>query len=208
MSCLIKICGLTYAASVDAAVEAGADAVGFVFAKSVRQVTVPHATFIAANVPEHILRVAVMKHPSVEEWEEVQTIFCPDILQTDAEDFRYLEVPDDITKWPVIREGKVLGNGDLPGTFVYEGVESGQGATVDWSIAGKLAERARLILAGGLGPENVADAIRQVGPFGVDVSSAVESAPGAKDPDLIRAFIEAVRATPNPGSNQSQGHCE
>ncbi len=208
MSCLIKICGLTYAASVDAAVEAGADAVGFVFAKSVRQVTVPHATFIAANVPEHILRVAVMKHPSVEEWEEVQTIFCPDILQTDAEDFRYLEVRDDITKWPVIREGKVPGNGDLPGTFVYEGVASGQGATVDWSIAGKLAERARLILAGGLGPENVADAIRQVGPFGVDVSSAVESAPGVKDPDLIRAFIEAVRATPNPGSNQSQGHCE
>ncbi len=208
MSCLIKICGLKYAASVDAAVEAGADAVGFVFAKSVRQVTVPHATFIAANVPEHILRVAVMKHPSVEEWEEVQTIFCPDILQTDAEDFRYLEVRDDITKWPVIREGKVPGNGDLPGTFVYEGVASGQGATVDWSIAGKLAERARLILAGGLGPENVADAIRQVGPFGVDVSSAVESAPGAKDPDLIRAFIEAVRATPNPGSNQSQGHCE
>lgn len=208
MSCLIKICGLKYAASVDAAVEAGADAVGFVFAKSVRQVTVRHATFIAANVPEHILRVAVMKHPSVEEWEEVQTIFCPDILQTDAEDFRYLEVRDDITKWPVIREGKVPGNGDLPGTFVYEGVESGQGATVDWSIAGKLAERARLILAGGLGPENVADAIRQVGPFGVDVSSAVESAPGAKDPDLIRAFIEAVRATPNPGSNQSQGHCE
>ena len=208
MSCLIKICGLKYAASVNAAVEAGADAVGFVFAKSVRQVTVRHATFIAANVPEHILRVAVMKHPSVEEWEEVQTIFCPDILQTDAEDFRYLEVRDDITKWPVIREGKVPGNGDLPGTFVYEGVASGQGATVDWSIAGKLAERARLILAGGLGPGNVADAIRQVGPFGVDVSSAVESAPGAKDPDLIRAFIEAVRATPNPGSNQSQGHCE
>jgi phosphoribosylanthranilate isomerase len=206
VSCLIKICGLKYAASVDAAVEAGADAVGFVFAKSVRQVTVRHATFIAANVPEHILRVAVMKHPSVEEWEEVQTIFCPDILQTDAEDFRYLEVPDDITKWPVIREGKVPGNGDLPGTFVYEGVESGQGATVDWSIAGKLAERARLILAGGLGPENVAAAIRQVGPFGVDVSSAVESAPGAKDPDMIRAFIEAVRATPNPGSDQSQGH--
>jgi len=208
VSCLIKICGLKYAASVDAAVEAGADAVGFVFAKSVRQVTVRQATFIAANVPEHILRVAVMKHPSVEEWEEVQTIFCPDILQTDAEDFRYLEVRDDITKWPVIREGKVPGNGDLPGTFVYEGVASGQGATVDWSIAGKLAERARLILAGGLGPENVADAIRQVGPFGVDVSSAVESAPGAKDPDLIRAFIEAVRATPNPGSNQIQGHCE
>lgn len=199
MSCLIKICGLKHAASVEAAVEAGADAVGFVFAKSVRRVTARHATFIAANVPEHILRVAVMQHPSVEEWEEVQTIFCPDILQTDAEDFRYLEVPDDITRWPVIREGEVPGNGDLPGTFVYEGVESGQGEAVDWNTAARLAERARLILAGGLSSENVADAIRQVGPFGVDVSSAVESSPGAKDPDMIRAFIEAVRTTGNKG---------
>jgi phosphoribosylanthranilate isomerase len=190
---------LKHAASVDAAVEAGADAVGFVFAKSLRRVTARHATFIAADVPEHILRVAVMRHPSVEEWREVQAIFCPDILQTDAEDFRYLEVPDDITRWPVIREGKVPGNGALPGTFVYEGVESGQGETVDWNTAARLAERARLILAGGLSPENVADAIRQVGPFGVDVSSAVESSPGIKDPDMIRAFIEAVRATGNKG---------
>ena len=191
---------MKHAASVDAAVEAGADAIGFVFAKSLRRVTARHATFIAANVPEHILRVAVMRHPSVEEWEEVRTNFCPHILQTDAEDFRYLDVPDDITKWPVIRAGKVPGNGDLPSTFVYEGAESGQGETVDWSIAGRLAKRAKLILAGGLSPENVADAIRLVRPFGVDVSSAVESSPGVKDPDRIRAFIEAVRATPNPGS--------
>lgn len=202
MSCLIKICGLKHAASVEAAVEAGADAVGFVFAKSVRRVTARHATFIAANVPEHILRVAVMQHPSVEEWEEVQTIFCPDILQTDAEDFRYLEVPDDITRWPVIREGEIPGHADLPDTFVYEGVESGQGETVDWNTAARLAERARLILAGGLSSENVADAIRQVGPFGVDVSSAVESSPGAKDPDMIRTFIEAVRTTGNKGHGQ------
>ena len=200
MSCRVKICGLKYAASVDAAVEAGADAVGFVFAKSLRRVTARHATFIAANVPEHILRVAVMRHPSVEEWEEVQTNFCPDILQTDAEDFRYLDVPDDMTKWPVIREGKVPGNGDLPSMFVYEGVESGHGETVDWSTAGRLAKRAKLILAGGLSPENVADAIRQVRPFGVDVSSAVESSPGVKDPDRIRAFIETVRATLSPST--------
>lgn len=200
MSCLVKICGLKYAAIVDAAVEAGADAVGFVFAKSVRQVTARHAAFIAANVPEHILRVAVMMHPAASEWDEVQTIFCPDVLQTDAEDFEYLDVPDDIMKWPVLREGKVPGNGGLPGTFVYEGARSGQGETADWSIAGGLAEQARLILAGGLSRENVADAIRQVGPYGVDVSSGVESSPGEKDSDMIRAFIAIVRATPNPGS--------
>ena len=200
MSCLVKICGLKYLATVDIAVEAGADAVGFVFAKSVRQVTAQHAVFIAANVPEQILRVAVMMHPSVEEWEEVQAIFCPDVLQTDMEDFQYLDVPDYIETWPVIRQGNAPGNGDLPNTFVYEGLESGQGEIVDWSIAGKLARCARLILAGGLNRENVADAIRQVGPFGVDVSSAVESSPGEKDPDMIRAFIDTVRATPNPAN--------
>lgn len=198
MSCLVKICGLKYVATVDIAVEAGADAVGFVFAKSVRQVTAQHAAFIAANVPKKVLRVAVMMHPSIEEWDEVQTIFCPDVLQTDMEDFQYLDVPDDIEIWPVIRQGNAPSSKDLPNTFVYEGLKSGQGETVDWSIAGKLARGARLILAGGLNHENVADAIRQVGPFGVDVSSAVESSPGEKDPDMIHAFIDTVRATSNP----------
>ena len=99
---MVKICGLKYAATVDAAVEAGADAVGFVFAKSVRQVTARHAAFIAANVPEHVVRVAVMMHPSADEWEEVQVIFCPDVLQTDAEDFQQLDIADDITRWPVV----------------------------------------------------------------------------------------------------------
>ncbi len=198
MSCLVKICGLKHVATVDAAVKAGADAVGFVFAKSVRQVTARHAAFIAANVPEHVVRVAVMMHPSADEWEEVQTIFCPDVLQTDAEDFQQLDVPDDITRWPVVREGTVSENGDLPNTFVYEGKTSGQGETVDWSIAASLAARSQLILGGGLSQENVAEAIRQVGPFGVDVSSAVESSPGEKDPELIRAFIDTVRTTPNP----------
>lgn len=198
MSCLVKICGLKHIATVDAAVQAGADAVGFVFAKSVRQVTVRHAAFIAANVPEHVLRVAVMMHPTADEWEEVQTIFCPDVLQTDAADFLKLDVLDDVAKWPVIREGMIGENADLPDTFVYEGKTSGQGDTVDWSVAAGLAARSQLILAGGLNKDNVAEAIRQVGPFGVDVSSAVESSPGEKDPDLIRTFIDAVRATPNP----------
>lgn len=200
MSCLVKICGLKHIATVDAAVQAGADAVGFVFAKSVRQVTARHATFIAANVPESVLRVAVMMHPTVDEWEEVKMIFCPDVLQTDAEDFQNLDVPDDITRWPVIREGTTSENGALPNTFVYEGKTSGKGETVDWSLAASLAARSRLVLAGGLTRDNVAEAIRQVRPWGIDVSSAVESSPGDKDPELIRAFIDTVRATPNPRS--------
>lgn len=200
MSCLVKICGLKHVATVDVAVQAGADAVGFVFAKSVRQVTARHAAFIAANVPENVLRVAVMMHPTADEWEEVQMIFCPDVLQTDAEDFENLDVPDDIRQWPVIREGTISEDGELPNTFIYEGKTSGQGETVDWSLAAGLALRSQLILGGGLSQDNVAEAIRQVRPFGVDVSSAVESSPGEKDPDLIQAFINTVRATPNPRS--------
>lgn len=198
MSCLVKICGLRHIATVDAAVQAGADAVGFVFAQSPRQVTARHAAFIAANVPEHVLRVAVMLHPSAEEWEEVQSIFCPDVLQTDANDFDQLDVPEDVRRWPVIREGSSSGIDELPKTFVYEGKTSGQGESVDWSTAREFAERAEMILGGGLSEANVAEAIRQVGPFGVDVSSGVESSAGQKDPDLIRTFIESVRATPNP----------
>lgn len=205
MSCLVKICGLRHGATVDAAVEAGADAVGFVFAESVRQVTARHAAFIATNVPEHVLRVAVMLHPTADEWDEVLTIFCPDVLQTDAKDFQELDVPHEVTRWPVIREGSVAGNGDLPHTFVYEGKTSGLGETVDWSVAASLAETSKLILAGGLSRDNVAEAIRQVGPFGVDVSSTLETSPGEKDPDLIRAFIDSVRATPNP---RTKGHPE
>lgn len=205
MSCLVKICGLKHVATVDAAVQAGADALGFVFAKSVRQVTARHAAFIAANVPENVLRVAVMMHPTAQEWEEVKTIFCPDVLQTDAEDFKELDVPDEITKWPVIREGTISADEDLPNTFVYEGKTSGQGETVDWGFAAGLAVRGQLILGGGLNQDNVVDAIRRAKPFGVDVSSAVESSPGEKDPDLIRSFVDTVRKAPNPRGRTLEG---
>jgi phosphoribosylanthranilate isomerase len=90
----------------------------------------------------------------------------------------------------------------LPETFVFEGAESGRGKTVDWSAAARLAARGELILAGGLRPDNVAEAILQVHPFGVDVSSGVESSPGEKDPELICRFIETVKATPNPGAQR------
>jgi phosphoribosylanthranilate isomerase len=78
--------------------------------------------------------------------------------------------------------------------FVYEGAESGAGETVDWSRAAGIAERGSMILAGGLTPGNVAEAITRVRPWGVDVSSGVESERGVKDSELIRQFIGAVRA--------------
>ena len=192
MTLLVKICGLSQVEHVDAAIDAGADALGFVFAKSVREVTPQQAARLTASVPSRVKRVAVMLHPSNEDWQQVLTAFSPDVLQSDADDFSMLDVPTSIERWPVYREGGIKPSADIP--YVFEGPKSGQGETVDWSQAATLAVHGNMILAGGLGAFNVAEAIATVRPYGVDVSSAVESAPGHKDSHLIRAFISAARA--------------
>lgn len=194
MSLLVKICGLREARHVRAAVEAGADALGFVFAESVRRVTPEAASSISEDVPSGVRRVAVMLHPSNEDWLSVLRRFSPDVLQTDVEDFEALDVPMSVECWPVCREGRAT---PVTGTYLYEGRKSGRGETVDWSRAAELAGNGQMILAGGLGPSNVAGAIATVRPFGVDVSSGVESSPGKKDPRLIREFISAARAAEN-----------
>jgi phosphoribosylanthranilate isomerase len=192
----VKICGLSSQEHVQAAVDAGANAVGFVFAESVRRVEPVHAEAITNKLPGTIKKVAVMLHPTNEEWQEVLEGFAPDVLQTDAEDFRNLDVPTDIECWPVYREGvgvTVTGR-EVTVTYVYEGLKSGQGETVDWAQAAGIAKQGNMILAGGLSAANVAQAIAIVRPYGVDVSSAVESAPGQKDPVKIQEFISAARA--------------
>jgi len=194
MSLVVKICGLKTAADVEAAVAAGADAVGFVFAESVRRVTPAEASRASEAVPAGVLKVAVMKHPAAEEWNAVLDGFTPDVLQTDAQDYAGLDVPETVRRWPVYREGRLRDDELLPREFLYEGLSSGAGRTVDWPQAAAVARRGNMILAGGLSAGNVADAIAAVQPWGVDVSSAVESAPGIKDPERIREFIRAARA--------------
>lgn len=194
MKTFIKICGIRDAAMAAAAVAAGADALGFVFAESPRRVTPAEARAAAAQVPEGVIKVAVMRHPSPDAWATVCAEFAPDVLQTDAGDFGSLDVPARVARWPVLREGTAEA-GDVPSeVFVYEGPSSGSGQTVDWSRAAAFARRGRMILAGGLTPGNVVAAISEVRPWGVDVSSGVESGPGEKDAGLIREFIGAVRA--------------
>ena len=195
----VKICGLRTREHVDAALAAGADAVGFVFAESVRRIDPAAASAITEDLPSNVRKVAVMLHPSNDEWQQVLAGFAPDVLQTDANDFAALDVPASIECWPVYREGNKVADPFRSikkgsATFLYEGAKSGRGETVDWSRAAKIAERGHMILAGGLGPDNVAEAIRTVRPWGVDVSSGVESAPGQKDPGLIQEFISAARA--------------
>lgn len=189
----VKICGITTHAALRAAIEAGADAVGFVFADSVREISAERAAALVLGAPRPPLRVAVMRHPPAERCAHVLTAFAPDWVQTDAEDFATLELPEAVAALPVYRSGRALPGAGLPARLLYEGAVSGSGRRADWSEARALARRAELVLAGGLSPDNVAEAIRAVDPWGVDVSSGVESAPGIKDPEKIRAFVRRVR---------------
>jgi phosphoribosylanthranilate isomerase len=188
----IKICGLTSADAVQAAVDANVDAIGFVFAPSKRRIDPLHAARLSSAVPTHIAKVAVMLHPSQQELETVLQGFRPDMLQTDADDFAVLSLPTELQKLPVVRGSAVQISARR---VLFEGAMSGQGKLADWSVAAPLAKRMELVLAGGLNPSNVAQAIAAVHPFGVDVSSGVESAPGHKDPGKIREFVQQVRAS-------------
>lgn len=192
----VKVCGLTTPDAVAAAVDAGVDAVGFVFAESKRKVTPQRAAELARDVPKHIARAAVMLHPSQLELDEVWSHFRPDVLQTDIEDLAALRIPDGLNVVPVVRSGRALPPA-LPNRLLFEGPVSGTGTTTDWSEASQLASRTELILAGGLQPANVAAAIAAARPFGVDVSSGVEAAPGVKDPAKIHEFVRNARAAGN-----------
>lgn len=192
----VKVCGLTTPDAVAAAIDAGVDAVGFVFAESKRKVTAQQAAALARDVPRDILRVAVMLHPSQAQLDEVWSEFRPDVLQTDVDDLATLQVPAGLQVTPVFRAGRELPS-TLPPRLLFEGPVSGTGETTDWSIAARLAARTQLILAGGLKPTNVAEAIAAARPFGVDVSSGVEARPGVKDPAKIYEFVRNARAADN-----------
>ncbi len=195
MTVRVKICGLSDEASLAAAVEAGADAIGFVFhQKSPRNLTLDRANALSAMVPMDVLTVAVMLHPDGPTAAAILLAIDADIIQTDQADFDYLQVPHHMSRWPVIREHVLKNQSALPSRFVYEGAGSGQGQQVDWQVAAKVAKHGEMILAGGLDATNVAEAIETVRPWAVDVSSAVESEPGKKDPQRIKEFINAVRA--------------
>lgn len=200
----MKICGLTTRAAVEAAVAAGADAIGFVFAPSKRQVTATQAVQLAQGVPRRIPRVAVMLHPTQSQLDEVWSAFRPDLLQTDVDDLATLRLPIGLAVMPVVRNAVGLkpdlhaspGGPTLVGhkRILFEGPVSGIGSTSDWHAAAQLARTLQLVLAGGLNPTNVADAIAAVRPFGVDVSSGVEASPGIKDPARIHEFVRRARA--------------
>lgn len=191
MSVFVKICGLTTPEGVAAAVKAGADAAGFVFSPSPRRLEPAQARLLAASLPSTVRRVAVFRQPPPGWIARVLEEFPADWVQSDAADLPGVDLGG-AAALPVIRCGAPLPP-LLPELLLFEGPDSGAGRVADWDQAAALAQRTRVLLAGGLNPGNVAAALARVRPWGVDVSSGVESAPGIKDPALVAAFVATAR---------------
>jgi phosphoribosylanthranilate isomerase len=203
---LVKICGITSAGDAALAVEAGADAIGFVFwPRSPRHVSEEHAAAIAREIPEAVLRVGVFVDASAEEMTRLTEAVGLDVLQLHGEEppsaiaalprpaLKAVRVGDGFSRDEALRYAAsaagILVDTRLPGE------RGGTGVPFDWSLVKGLAERVPfLMLAGGLAPSNVAEAVRAVRPHAVDVSSGVESAPGRKDAEKVRAFVDAARS--------------
>ncbi|HKY33287.1 MAG TPA: phosphoribosylanthranilate isomerase [Candidatus Polarisedimenticolia bacterium] len=208
----VKICGITAPCAADAAVEAGADALGFVFwSGSPRAVTPQQAAGLGMGTAAPVSRVGVFVSPSREEVARAARTAGLTVAQLHDPPPAEAMAGLDLDWYPALgvsgREeaADVLERAAAWGRsrFLLDArgaSPGGTGRTFDWRLAAKVSLRAalgsfpRLILAGGLTPANVADAIRTVRPWGVDVSTGVESAPGVKDPLRIRAFVAAVRS--------------
>jgi phosphoribosylanthranilate isomerase len=190
----LKICGMTDQAAVDAALAAGVDALGFVFSPSVRRLEPAQALQLAARARGRVAVIAVTLHPPQALVDEIVRVFSPDALQADQSDFERLRLPQTLARLPVLRVDVAAGS-VLPARLLFEGARSGSGEAADWQVAARLALRCELILAGGLTAHNVGAALRAVRPYGVDVSSGVESSPGRKSAQKIAEFVAAARLT-------------
>ncbi|MBI4028207.1 MAG: phosphoribosylanthranilate isomerase [Verrucomicrobia bacterium] len=199
----VKICGITRAEDAECAVEAGAHALGFVFyAKSPRNVALKTAAGICAALPPLVARIGVFVNATEGVIEKAVAECGLDTLQ-----FHGDEPPGFCRKFSAktIKAFRLRQIEDLLPMAAYdvdawlldahsEDARGGTGKTFDWRLATEAKKKGRpIILSGGLTPDNVAEAIRQVAPYGVDVSSGVEKAPGIKDHARIRAFLQACR---------------
>ncbi|MBM7772692.1 phosphoribosylanthranilate isomerase [Actinokineospora baliensis] len=191
----VKVCGLRTPEDVDTAVSAGADAIGFVFAASPRQVTVEQARSLAARVPAHVLTVGVFLGVPADEAGRTTLDAGLGAVQLHGDYPR--SAFDAVAGLPlkVIRAVSTAQTTDLDSwgadLLLLDSPVAGSGERWDTSTVDGVV--GPWLLAGGLTPTNVAEAIARTHPHGVDVSSGVESRRGVKDPALIRAFLAAVR---------------
>jgi len=206
----VKICGITNAHDASAAVEAGVDALGFVFYRKSRRWLEPaQAAAIAAALPPFVARVALFLSPDEALVREVLERLRPDCLQ-----FHGSEAPEYCAQFgrPYIKAVPMASDVDL-GSWCErfasaqgllldshrEGEAGGSGQAFDWRDHGAGRRGKPLILAGGLDPDNVEQAITRMRPYAVDVSSGVEQAPGRKDPTLMAAFMRGVNRADSRG---------
>jgi phosphoribosylanthranilate isomerase len=200
----VKICGLRTPGDVDAALDAGADALGFVLTDSPRRLRPDEVRLLVAEVPKQILTVAVFRHEDVDTVRSASLASAVNTIQ--------LHGPYPATVFAALRDtGAALirvavahdRRGDPSeltcGNFgedmlLVDAPQPGAGETWDWNSVKETPPTGKWILAGGLNADNVAEAIAALRPWGVDISSGVESRRGVKDPRLIKRFVEAVRA--------------
>lgn len=197
----VKICGITNSEDALAAVEWGADALGFVFAPSPRQVTAEQVAKIVAQLPPFICKVGVFVDSSPEIVWETLSACGLDLAQLHGS-----ESPE----WcealfpKVVKAFRVKDESVLPllprykaSAYLLDSYEAarqgGTGRTFSWDIARRATQYGPIILSGGLTPENVLQAIRLVQPYAVDVSSGVESSPGKKDRNKLRLFLKTAK---------------
>lgn len=200
----VKICGTTSEEDGLLAVAMGADAVGFIFAPSPRQIAPGLAREIARRLPPEIVTVGVFRNEAPERVVEIVNGAGIKAAQLHGRE------PAEQTRWirrrvPMVIKAFVAGEAAIDGAADYkadvvmlDAPQPGSGQVFDWKLAGGVTGGERLMLAGGLNPYNVADAIAQVRPWGVDVVTGVEASPGRKDPRKVRAFVAAAKAAEPP----------
>jgi phosphoribosylanthranilate isomerase len=202
----VKVCGITNAEDAWAAVEAGADALGFIFYEQSPRYVVPAvASRIIAELPPLIMPVGVFVNEGMATVRSIMDTCGLAMAQLHGDE--HASYCRELSR-PAMKALRLKDRGSLLALAEYQGrggvrgfvldtfselAYGGTGQVTDWALAADVAKSTRILLAGGLTPDNVAEAIRTVRPYGVDVSSGVESAPGKKDHAKIRAFLEAVR---------------
>jgi phosphoribosylanthranilate isomerase len=194
----VKICGLVRRDDMLGAVEAGADALGFVFASgSPRRADPEVVATIVPELPDGVAAIGVFRDQCPHYVRDIAAFCRLDAVQLHGrEDAEYIQQLG-LGALQVVTLGRAGRSANLAlgrGPFLLDGERPGSGQTVDWSQARRIARCTRLVLAGGLDPLNVGAAVSMVRPWGVDASSGLESSPGCKDGQKMRAFVARARA--------------